>query len=233
MKSSHWIKGTLAVVLALGILIGVHQQAAAAGSGACAAYTPAAPATGTYPAGFGSTLETPVIRGVAIAVCNNGYNGYYSGSSVGYGIAFQCVELTNRYAAQVFGSSVSAWGGDAKYHWTQRPGGWSQQPNNSNYRPVAGDIIVWGPVDGGGNPSPNANGNPGHVAIIYSVTLVNATTWSVVAVNENFSVSSSSPPISRTTGTIYRTSGDGLFWYDLVMNQGAAGSALYGVLHHA
>ena len=226
MKLSRLMQLLVALFLATGLFVGSIQFSTAhAASGPCASLIP----NGSYTSGFGNTLATPTIRGSVIPVCNNGYNGYFSHTWDSYGLTFQCVELANRYAAIVFGDSVSAWGGDADLHWSQHPSDWYQRPDGGNSLQQVGDLIVWGPVDQYGNPAPNPNGYPGHIAIITSISRVNLTTWNVVAANQNFS---NGPMTAWSYGTITRTSGDGLYWYSLLMHQGATGSQLYGVLHH-
>ncbi len=203
-----------------------------AASGACAALTP----SGSYPySNFGDTLATPTIRGYTIPVCSNGAVNYYSGQWNGYGVAFQCVELVNRFANVAFGSPVSGWGGDAKYHWTQYPAGWSPKPYGSTYRPAPGDIIVWGPVDAAGNPAPGSDTSaPGHVAVIVTVSVSGTNTWSVTAANQNFGASEGSTTLyPYSSGTITKTTGDGLIFYWLTMIQGIYHSQIYGVMHHA
>jgi hypothetical protein len=215
----------IAALLATALLVGITTHPAKAASGACASLTPAG--SYAYP-NFGNTLATPTIRGSVIPVCDNGALGYVSGKYNAYGMAFQCVELVRRYANVVFGSPTNGWGGDAKRSSTTHPSGWTAHQEGTTYRPVPGDIIVWGPVDGSGNPSPGASGYPGHVAIISAVTTVDLHNWNVTAVNQNWKGSTSL--VAYSSGSIYKDF-DGTFY--LYITGTVSGSQLYGVLHHA
>ena len=94
--------------------------------------------------------------------------------SGGYGAAFQCVELIQRYAYAHWKDLPSAWKNpdpnkpsNASNHYFNHPSHLTQHDNGTSYLPVAGDIVVFGPVDSSGNPTPDASA--GHIAIIAEV----------------------------------------------------------------
>jgi len=97
-------------------------------------------------------------------------------SNDGYGWTFQCVELILRFAAWAFGDNPGAWGhqgGNAPDIWlpVNHPSDYIMYPNGSATAPVAGDILVWGSVDGNGNPWPAGpdGQHGGHIGVVAAV----------------------------------------------------------------
>lgn len=100
-----------------------------------------------------------------------------SPTSDGYGWTFQCPELVIRFSAWAFGDKPSDWGrtgnGNAPDLWlaANHPSDFVMYGNGSTHAPVPGDILVWGYLDGNGNPWPaGPNGNHGgHIAVVAAV----------------------------------------------------------------
>jgi hypothetical protein len=121
--------------------------------------------TGTGTAGVPGKATTKVVAtsgggpaaaGVAGAVQRffNKYNGVAIDHDGAYGA--QCVDLTMRYASEVFGVRING-NGKEWYANGPRSGAFRQVPAGS--QPQVGDIACWGPSMGGGW---------GHVAIVLS-----------------------------------------------------------------
>jgi hypothetical protein len=120
-----------------------------------------------------------------------------------YGLAFQCVELTARYAAlrgdpnwTQLKQGASGYWGTSFTHWTKYA--------NDTSRPFAGDILVWGD----------------HVAVITSAPL-SGTIGTVYYIQQNaFGMGTGG---STPTGTnhptghfpFYKITADGSTWYEL------------------
>jgi hypothetical protein len=135
-----------------------------------------------------------------VDVCSNGFNGAVpNGSNVscdrvpaswsrsgcvpggptsdGYGWTFQCPELVVRFSSWAFGDRPSDWGrtgnGNAPDLWlaANHPSDFVMYRNGSTHAPVPGDILVWGYLDGNGNPWPaGPNGSHGgHIAVVAAV----------------------------------------------------------------
>jgi hypothetical protein len=100
-----------------------------------------------------------------------------SATSDGYGWTFQCPELVIRFSAWAFGDKPSDWGrsgnGNAPDLWqaANHPSDFVMYRNGSSHAPVPGDILVWGYLDGNGNPWPaGPNGSHGgHIAVVAAV----------------------------------------------------------------
>ncbi len=98
-------------------------------------------------------------------------------TSDGYGWTFQCPELVVRFSAWAFGDKPGDWGrtgnGNAPDLWqaANHPSDFVMYPNGSSHAPVPGDILVWGFLDGNGNPWPaGPNGSHGgHIAVVAAV----------------------------------------------------------------
>ncbi len=103
---------------------------------------------GAYPA-YGSLL----IPGGAW-LDGRGVNVYSDGADGGDGY-YQCVELINRLITTL-GWSPSIWGNANQLYADASPAYFTKYPNGSGYKPVLGDIIVWG----------GGYGNYGHVAVV-------------------------------------------------------------------
>lgn len=127
-----------------------------------------------------------------VDVCSNGFNSSSpNGSSVscdsvshgcsptndGYGWTFQCPELVVRFSAWAFGDKPSKWGrsgwGNAPDLWlpVNHPSDFVMYPNGSSTPPVPGDILIWGFLDGNGNPWPAGpdGSHGGHIAVVAAV----------------------------------------------------------------
>jgi hypothetical protein len=102
--------------------------------------------------------------------------------SNGYGAAFQCVELILRYAYARWGD-VSGWSGNASnlYLNSNHPSHFATHDNGTSYLPVAGDIVIFGPVNSNGSPNPSAGA--GHISII---TAVNTSAGTVTVFEQNW-----------------------------------------------
>ena len=127
-----------------------------------------------------------------VDVCSNGINSMSpNGSNVscdslargcsptndGYGWTFQCPELIVRFSAWAFGDNPADWGrsgwGNAPDLWlpANHPSDFVMYPNGSSTAPVPGDILVWGNLDGNGNPWPAGpdRAHGGHIAVVAAV----------------------------------------------------------------
>lgn len=166
----------------------------------CASLASANP-TATNGASWGKTLLKGFgAKGgwFGVDVCSNGYNartGFSvscnrvpvnwntSGCAPGgptrdaFGWTFQCVELIVRFAAWAFGDTPGDWGrasgGNAPDLWLagNHPSDWVMYPNGSSTPPVPGDVLVWGALDGNGNPWPAGpdGSHGGHNAVVAAV----------------------------------------------------------------
>ncbi len=127
-----------------------------------------------------------------VDVCSNGFNSISpNGSNVscdsvshgcsptsdGYGWTFQCPELIVRFSSWAFGDSPGSWGrsgwGNAPDLWlpVNHPSDFVMYRNGSNTAPVPGDILIWGFLDGNGNPWPAGpdGSHGGHIAVVAAV----------------------------------------------------------------
>ena len=127
-----------------------------------------------------------------VDVCSNGINSVSpNGSNVscgsvshgcsptndGYGWTFQCPELVLRFSSWAFGDSPADWGrsgwGNAPDLWlpVNHPSDFVMYANGSSTPPVPGDILVWGYLDGNGNPWPAGpdGSHSGHIAVVAAV----------------------------------------------------------------
>jgi hypothetical protein len=147
----------------------------------------------------GSSWGRTILRGhgapggwFGVDVCSNGFNSVSPNSSNvscdsvghgcsptndGYGWTFQCPELIVRFSAWAFGDSPADWGrsgwGNAPDLWlpANHPSDFVMYRNGSSTAPVPGDILIWGYLDGRGNPFPAGpdGSHGGHIAVVASV----------------------------------------------------------------
>lgn len=114
--------------------------------------------TGPWPA-FGDVLVAGKdwLGGGGVDVMSNGKIGCQNGcnSLTPYGIAYQCVELINRFLVTK-GWSSRIWGNAHEIYENAPADKFDKHPNGSGYTPIPGDILVWDAGDG-------------HVAIVESV----------------------------------------------------------------
>lgn len=95
----------------------------------------------------------------------------------GYGWTFQCPELIVRFSAWAFGDNPGDWGrsgfGNAPDLWLpiNHPSDFVMYKNGSSTPPVPGDILIWGSLDGSGNPWPSGpdGQHGGHIAVVAAV----------------------------------------------------------------
>jgi len=105
---------------------------------------------------FGTVLVrgSDWLGGAGVNVISNGVWGCYQGCTArtSYGIAYQCVELVNRFLGSKGWSPLI--GGNANRIYANASTQYlDKHPNNSGYIPVPGDVIVW-------------NGTYGHVGVV-------------------------------------------------------------------
>lgn len=79
-----------------------------------------------------------------------------------YGLQYQCVEYANRHLASLGYQNMSRSGHADSYYWDAEAKGLRSFQNGGSEKPAVNDLLVF---DGANN-----DGNPGHVAVIYSVT---------------------------------------------------------------
>ena len=113
------------------------------------------------PAGWGTVLGAN-----PVTVYSNGISGYWSGvrnpvtipghATYSGGIAYQCVELTQRACILIYKSDP---GGANAVDWWKMTSYFNPYPNSGTTKPAVGDLVVW---------SGGSSGD-GHIAIITAV----------------------------------------------------------------
>ena len=167
LKSSTGLATLVAILVSAGVLTSPHVAFAASASSNCNALTP----TGVVDksTNFGNQIgswQWDNNSSHVIVACNNykpDSNQAHLASgrvaSSGFGDAFQCEELVQRYANARWGDNpYSSWGNGAANTWASggHPSHFNSYSNNGTYpTPVPGDIFVW---------------NYNHIAIVAKVT---------------------------------------------------------------
>ena len=150
------------------------------------------PHAATTPTGKGAGRYPPV---GALLIPGSGWlDGHgvnvYSDGGDGADGYYQCVELINRLITTLHWSPV-IWGNANKIYYNASTAYFNKYANGSGYRPVVGDIVVWG----------GGEGNLGHVAV---VDAINGSLLTVV--EQNASPSGYNTYAISSSGYIAKTS---------------------------
>lgn len=106
----------------------------------------------------------PLYHGLVLGAYKGEYIHAHIASTRGpYGLEYQCVEFINRFYARVLGFQNMTASGDAdSYFWNARAKGLTAYANGGKIGPQVDDIVVF--------DKSNHDGDPGHAAIVVSVS---------------------------------------------------------------